>query len=268
MPNPWVARTNGVRLTRGGFAVSTGPRRIALLIDADNAPAAKIDKILADVAMRGSVTVRRAYGDWERPNLKSWKAVLQTHAIQPEQQRAYTPGKNATDMAMVIGAMDLLHDKSVDAYALVSSDADFTPLVTRLRGAGHKVHGFGEKKTPIAFRQACTTFTLVDATVKRSTQLKQLVTRATGATKHTPRASTEKLRGDARLLQRLRDAVDATKAKSGWSNLGKVRDQIGLESFDQRTYGYRRFGDFMLATDLFEIRRVGAGAQVRVKPRS
>src|SRR5690606_39172873 len=122
--------------------------RIALLIDADNAPAAKIDLVLNEVARHGVANVRRAYGNWKSSNLKGWEAVLHEYAIRPIQQFAYSSGKNASDMAMVIDAMDLLYARNLDAFAIVSSDADFTPLVMRLLTDGMKVYGFGEKKTP------------------------------------------------------------------------------------------------------------------------
>ena len=125
-----------------------GEKRIALLIDADNAPASKIDVILAEVARHGAANVRRAYGNWKSPNLKPWEATLHAYAIRPIQQFAYSSGKNASDMAMVIDAMDLLYARSVDAFAIVSSDADFTPLVMRILTDGVKVYGFGERRRP------------------------------------------------------------------------------------------------------------------------
>ena len=166
--------------------MSNGDKRIALLIDADNAPAAKIDVILAQLAQRGSVPVRFAYGDWKSPNLKPWQAVLDRCGIDAVQQMAYTKGKNATDIAMVVGAMDLLHDKSIDAFAIVSSDADFTPLVRRLQRAGHKVYGFGEIKAPQPFRDSCTKFTVMEGSVKRSKKLKHLVKPSLAASRATP----------------------------------------------------------------------------------
>ena len=247
--------------------MSDSKMRIALLIDADNAPASRIDVILAEVARHGSADVRLAYGDWQKSQLKRWRAALDKHGIKPAQQAAFTKGKNATDMAMVIGAMDLLHGGAVEGFALVSSDADFTPLVKRLRGAGHQVFGFGEKKTPRPFRDACTKFTLVDVPVKRSTQLKQLVKPAPRGIAPKPKVRDAKISGDTRLIELLRAAVVANKAKSGWANLGNVRNQLGNESsFDQRSYGFRKFSALMLAIGHFEIRRVGLVAQVRVKP--
>lgn len=133
--------------------MNSDEKRIALLIDADNAPASKVDVVLAEVAKHGVANVRRAYGDWKSPHLKQWEAALHPYAIRPMQQFAYSTGKNASDMAMVIDAMDLLQAGSVDGFALVSSDADFTPLVMRILSDGLKVYGFGERKTPEPFRQ-------------------------------------------------------------------------------------------------------------------
>jgi uncharacterized LabA/DUF88 family protein len=132
-------------------------KRIALLIDADNAPAGKIDAILAELARHGVANVRRAYGNWKSHRLKGWEDALHAYAIQPIQQFAYSTGKNASDMAMVIDAMDLLYARNLDGFAIVSSDADFTPLVMRLRADSMRVFGFGEDKTPQPFVQACST---------------------------------------------------------------------------------------------------------------
>jgi uncharacterized protein (TIGR00288 family) len=246
--------------------MTNGDKRIALLIDADNAPAAKIDVILTEVARHGSANVRRAYGDWESSNLKRWKAKLAEHSIEAVQQSAYTQGKNATDMRMVIGAMDLLRDESVDAFALVSSDADFTPLVTRLREAAHEVYGFGEEKTPKPFRAACTQFTVVPGQVKPS-KLKPWVKHSSGLVAPGPPAGgKQKLCADPAFHLALRTAVVATKAKSGWANLGQVRNEIGNQRFELRGSG--KFSKLIASTGLFEIRRVGLVAQVRVKPQT
>jgi uncharacterized protein (TIGR00288 family) len=144
--------------------VDEGEKRIALLIDADNAPASKIDVILAEVARHSAANARRAYGNWKSPHLKQWEGVLHSYAIRPIQQFAYSSGKNASDMAMVIDAMDLLYARSLDAFAILSSDADFTPLVMRILTDGLKVYGFGEKKTPEPFVNACSKFNLRRAT--------------------------------------------------------------------------------------------------------
>ncbi|WP_157723035.1 NYN domain-containing protein, partial [Stenotrophomonas pictorum] len=143
--------------------MSDPEKRIAVLIDADNAPASKIDEILVEVAAFGVANVRRAYGDWKNPRLKGWESVLHEFAIRPIQQFAYSKGKNASDMAMVVDAMDLLYARNLDGFAIVSSDADFTPLVMRLLTDGVKVYGFGEQKTPLAFVNACSKFTYLEA---------------------------------------------------------------------------------------------------------
>src|SRR5690606_6230305 len=160
-PGAWRAPTGGgtlrVWFCNGGYMADT-ELRIALLIDADNAPASRIEPILTELARHGVANVRRAYGNWKSPHLKSWEECLHTYAIQPVQQFAYTARKNASDMAMVIDAMDLLYTGNLDGFAIVSSDADFTPLVMRLRNQNMRVFGFGEEKTPKPFVNACSTF--------------------------------------------------------------------------------------------------------------
>ena len=235
-------------------------KRIALLIDADNAPAGKIDVILAEVARHGVANVRRAYGNWKSSNLKQWEAVLHEYAIRPIQQFAYSSGKNASDMAMVIDAMDLLYARNLDGFAIVSSDADFTPLVMRLLTDGMKVYGFGEKKTPSPFVNACSKFTYVEALGRPAADSEQ-----SGST--TPKDAQE-LRNDARLVQMLRSAVDAGSGDDGWTRLDVVGSQIGNQaSFDPRNYGYRKLSDLVKASGLFEMREEGKTLWVREKPR-
>jgi len=234
-------------------------KRIALLIDADNAPASKIDVILAEVARHGAANVRRAYGNWKSANLKPWEATLHAYAIRPIQQFAYSKGKNASDMAMVIDAMDLLYARSVDAFAIVSSDADFTPLVMRILTDGVKVYGFGEKKSPEPFVNACSLFIYVEALVQPSAEVEEPVLKVSDA---------KKLRGDTRLVQMLRNAVDAASGDDGWSHLGQVGNQIGNQaSFDSRNYGYRKLGDLIEATELFEVKRQNQVVMIRDKRR-
>lgn len=232
-------------------------KRIALLIDADNAPAAKIDVILAEVARHGAANVRRAYGDWKSPGLKPWEATLHAYAIRPIQQFAYSKGKNASDMAMVIDGMDLLYAGNLDAFAIVSSDADFTPLVMRILTEGLKVYGFGQSKTPEPFVNACSQFTYVERLGEPST------TPGGAAPKESDR---RKLRGDARLVQMLRNAVDAAAGDDGWAHLGHVGSQIANQaSFDSRNYGYRKLSDLIEATGLFEVSRDGQIVLIRDK---
>ncbi|HSM11714.1 MAG TPA: NYN domain-containing protein [Lysobacter sp.] len=243
---------------------ATDEKRIALLIDADNAPAAKIDVILAEVARHGVANVRRAYGDWKNPHLKQWESVLHEYAIRPVQQFAYSRGKNASDMAMVIDAMDLLYARNLDGFAIVSSDADFTPLVMRLLTDGVKVYGFGEKKTPDPFVNACSVFTYVEALGQPS---------STGPATTTRARTAAELAGDTRLVQMLRSAVDSASGDEGWAHLGSVGSQVSNQaSFDPRNYGYRKLSDLIEATELFEVRRDNQIIWIRekggAKPRS
>ena len=233
--------------------------RIALLIDADNAPAGKVDVILSELARHGVASVRRAYGNWKSPNLKRWEEALHPHAIQPVQQFAYTSGKNASDMAIVIDAMDLLHSERFNAFAIVSSDADFTPLVMRLRAHNARVFGFGEKKTPMPFVKACSTFLYLEQL--ETPDEKDDTERTQRPAK--PRTSGE-LRQDAELLRLLRSAVAATRNDDGWSFLGAVGSHLGNQgSFDARNYGYPNLSGLIEAVDLFELRREGQLVHVR-----
>lgn len=236
--------------------------RIALLIDADNAPAGKIDVVLAELARHGIANVRRAYGNWKSPNLQRWEAALHPNAIQPIQQFAYSTGKNASDMAMVVDAMDLLHSGRFDAFAIVSSDADFTPLVMRLRAQNMRVFGFGEQKTPEPFVNACSTFLYIDD--KPPSAAAGDAADAIAPRKPVPSA---KLRQDTQLVNLLREAVEAEKDEDGWSNLAAVGHNINNRaSFDQRNYGYAKLSALLEATELFETRREGMHLLVRAKP--
>ncbi|MCW4456470.1 NYN domain-containing protein [Flavobacterium sp. MXW15] len=244
--------------------MSEPEKRIALLVDADNAPSAKIDVVLAEVARYGVANVRRAYGNWKSPHLKGWESVLHEYAIRPIQQFAYSSGKNASDMAMVIDAMDLLYARNLDGFAIVSSDADFTPLVMRLLTDGVKVYGFGEKKTPLPFVNACSKFTYLEA-------LGEMAGSDAGAESNgdaRPRMSSAELRQDSRLVQMLRSAVAAAEGDDGWAHLGPVGSQIGNQaSFDSRNYGYGKLSDLIVATGLFELKKEGKSSYVRVLPK-
>ncbi|MBP2215963.1 NYN domain-containing protein [Arthrobacter sp. CAN_C5] len=232
-------------------------KRIALLIDADNAPASKIDVVLAEVARHGVANVRRAYGDWKSPHLQQWEAALHPYAIRPMQQFDYSTGKNAADMAMVIDAMDLLNGGSIDAFALMSSDADFTPLVMRILANGHKVYGFGERKAPEPFVNACSLFTYVEglgqAPNSSNTSVEQ-------------RADPRKLRGDTRLVLLMRNAVEAASDDDGWANLSAVGSQIGNQaSLDSRNYGYQKLSELIDAIGLFDLKKDNQIVLVRDK---
>jgi uncharacterized protein (TIGR00288 family) len=230
-------------------------KRIALLIDADNAPASKIEVILAEIARHGVANVRRAYGNWKSQHLVGWEKCLHTWAIRPIQQFAYSTGKNASDMAMVIDAMDLLYAGNLDGFAIVSSDADFTPLVMRLRSDGVAVYGFGQEKTPQPFVRACSTFLYLEKLGEPEDE-------------GDDEASTPlQLQHDADLVRLLRGAIDATQGDDGWSKLGAVGSHIGNQGpFDSRNYGYRKLSDLIEAIGLFEMRRQGQVVELRERP--
>ena len=246
--------------------------RIALLIDADNSPSSKIDVILAELAKLGVVNVRRAYGNWKKDGLKGWENVLHEYAIRPIQQFDYTKGKNATDMGLVIDALDLLYSDSPDAFGIVSSDADFTPLVMHLRAKGATVYGFGAKKTPDPFVAACSRFLYLESLGEHDEEPEpDEAAPAGGAPAKKGRAAPKKpasaeLRRDARLVSLLRNAVDSAAGDDGWSNLSAVRAQIANQaSFDPRNHGFKKFSDLVDAIGLFETERRGQSLYVRDK---
>ncbi|HWR02321.1 MAG TPA: NYN domain-containing protein [Chlorobaculum sp.] len=218
---------------------------IAMLIDADNSPSDKIDFILAEMAKYGVVNIRRAYGNWKSSSLKGWEDKLHDYAIRPIQQFDYTKGKNATDMAMTIDGMDLLYGSKLDAFCIVSSDSDFTPLVMRILSEGLNVYGFGQKSTPSPFVNACSTFLYLESfggpTQERS--------RSEGGRRKSP----QELKSDSKLLSLVRNAVDSAQEEDGWSNLAKIGKNISNQaSFDPRNYGFKRLSDLIRAIDLFE----------------
>ena len=175
---------------------------VALLIDADNAPAKKIDFIMSELANYGSVMVRKIYGNWKDDRLKSWENVLLDYALAPVQQFDYTKGKNATDMAMTIDVMDLLFLNKVDVFCLVSSDCDFTPLAMRIKASGKQVIGFGEHKTPKSLVAACSKFLFLDNAQSRTAPTEQQVQRKTA----------QELKGDSTLMNLLRNSIAANRA--------------------------------------------------------
>ncbi len=249
---------------------------VALFIDADNAPSRKVGDVLAELAALGSVSIRRAYGNWKNPCLEPWSKILYEHAIQPIQQFDLIKGKNATDMAMAVDAMDVLFNKPIDVFCIVSSDCDFTPLVMRLRAEGKQVVGFGERKTPEPFVNACSKFLYVDEPVLPPQPIDALIspleqTLPALALAELPLAkrSGNQLKGDTKLMNLLRNAVAFAEDEHGWAQLSIVGGRIGNQaSFDARNYGYPRLSDLFSAIDLFEIRRVNNHPQVRYKRRS
>ncbi len=230
---------------------------IALLIDADNAPAARIDFIIAELATYGVVNIRRAYGNWQKPELSGWQKVLHDYAIQPIQHFDLVKGKNASDMALLIEAMDILYTKNVGTFCLVSSDCDFTPLVLRLRSDGKQVIGFGGKNAAAPFVASCTRFLYLDEVPAQS---------------QSPRSKppADQLKQDAKLIKMLRRAIEAQADADGWAFLGGVGSHISNQgSFDSRNYGFPKLGDLVAAIDLFELKKTqtpnGAHVQVRLR---
>lgn len=230
--------------------------RVALLIDADNSPASKIDLILNELSTFGETNIRRAYGNWKKSELKGWEEVLHEHAIRPMQQFDYTKGKNASDMAMVIDALELLYTDRPDAFGIVSSDADFTPLVMHLRAKGAAVYGFGAQKTPEPFVNACSRFLYLDklgpvaASDAPAGGREDADTVAAAPLRATP----AQLKQDARLVMLLRNAVQAAADDEGWARVGAVGTQIANQaSFDHRNYGYATLTKLLVATQLFDI---------------
>ncbi|MBI1759778.1 MAG: NYN domain-containing protein [Actinobacteria bacterium] len=237
--------------------VSENTAKLAVLIDADNAQPSITEGLLAEVAKYGTAHVKRAYGDWTGTSLKGWKDQLLTQSIQPIQQFAYTTGKNATDAAMVIDAMDLLFSGRFDGFCIVSSDSDFTRLAARIRESGLTVYGFGERKTPKPFVAACDKFIYVE----NLTFAESGAASADVPLEPTPRASAAQLKGDTALVTRLRNAVEAASDDDGWAALASVGQIITKQrpDFDSRNWGYAKLSDLMAATTLFELDRRSPG---------
>jgi uncharacterized LabA/DUF88 family protein len=231
--------------------------RLAVLIDADNAQPAITEALLAEVAKYGTAHVKRAYGDWTGTSLKGWKDHLLAQSIQPIQQFAYTTGKNATDAAMVIDAMDLLYSGHLDGFCIVSSDSDFTRLAARLRESGLTVYGFGERKTPKAFVAACDKFIYVENLAYTDSEAGS----ASAPLKPAQRPPAAKLKNDTGLVSQLRSAVDAASDEDGWAALGTVGSIVTKQApdFDSRTYGYGKLSDLIAATSLFETAKRSPG---------
>ena len=226
--------------------------RLAVLIDADNTQPSIIEGILSEIAQYGTASVRRIYGDWTSTALKSWKELLLQHSIQPIQQFGYTKGKNATDSAMIIDAMDLLYTGKFDGFCIVSSDSDFTKLASRLRESGLTVYGFGEKKTPSPFVSACDKFIYTEL-LRAKINDNEVIVRKTAA----------ELKMDSKLVRLLRNAVESSSDESGWAHLASLGSTIAkqLPEFDPRNYGYGKLGELIRATTLFEVneRVIGEG---------
>lgn len=234
--------------------------QIALLVDADNITQAKIGAIVAELSSYGVTNIRRAYGDWTSGNLKGWKDKLHLFAIRPMQQFSYSAGKNATDMALVIDAMELLYTQELDGFCIVSSDADFTPLVMQLRANGREVYGFGERKTPEPFVNACTNFLYLDTLDDAGTCPEAEVASSRSTTKPSsgpdtkPAERVRNLAGDTKLVTALRGGVEASAREDGWALLASAGSAAQRQaSIDPRNYGVKGFTALFASTKLFEI---------------
>lgn len=243
------------------------PFRIALLIDADNADASKIDAILNDLAEYGECNIRRAYGNWTKPNLKRWVEELHGAAIRPMQQFDLTTHKNASDMALAIDAVELLHSAAPDAFAIMSSDSDFTPLVHYLREKGRAVYGYGRANTPAPFQSACTRFTVVDQLGEdEADEAEDSEERTPGGRAQVP---TTELKRNSGLVRLLRSAIRAAAGEDGWATVSQVGQQIrNQSSLDWRNYGYGTLTKLLGATQLFELRDEGTPAVSVRDPRA
>lgn len=224
-------------------------KKLALLIDCDNASAAAIDGVLSELAKFGVITIRRAYGNWKSQSLKGWEEKLHPHAIVPIQQFQYTSGKNATDAAMIIDAMDILYMQRVDGFALMTSDSDFTPLVMRILSNGTRVYGFGEKKTPLPFVNACSQFIFTENLEEGGEEK--------GESERRPRRRRmpeKEMRGHSELVTLLSRAVELSANDDGWANLGRVGNYISNNSsFSPVNYGYSKLSDLVKAIGLFDL---------------
>lgn len=234
-------------------------KKLAVLIDADNAQASVIENLLAEIALHGESTVKRIYGDFTNQSSSSWKKVLQKFAIKPVQQFAYTTGKNATDSTLIIDAMDLLYTRKFDGFCLITSDSDFTGLAMRLREEGLTVFGFGEQKTPDAFRNACHKFTFTEA-LRPSTSQPEAPT-SLPEKKNQEKISTPSVINEPAKSQSIfpkdfvLEALEQSSDDNGWIHLGTFGSYLNkLKSdFDSRTYGYKKLSDLVKAmSDIFQ----------------
>ena len=231
------------------------PPRLAVLIDADNASAKIVDGLFEEIATLGEASVRRIYGDFSGTRSKAWADVLAQYAIIPQQQFAYTTGKNASDITLVIDAMDLLHSGRFDGFCLVSSDSDFTRLAARIREEGVDVFGFGEQKTPESFRQACRRFIYTENLLPRSASASEGQAKAL-----------EPLANAERTLSKIISEMDI--GEGGWVSLSQIGSRLTnfAPDFDPRTFGFKKLSDLVRGIDVFELKTEEGHARVRKRP--
>ena len=238
--------------------------RLAVLIDADNAPRSALGDVMAEVAVYGTPTIKRIYGDWTTPNLASWKPLLLENAITPVQQYGYTTGKNSTDSAMIIDAMDILYSGNCDGFVLVSSDSDFTRLATRLREAGMKVYGMGEKKTPKPFIVACDKFVYIEvirAAAKQAAEAaKQKAEKEEAQAKRAAKKGGKKSQSPSspapeEIVELIAESVEDLCQEDGLAHMGKLGNLLLKKQpdFDPRNYGFSKLSKLIRALDRFQI---------------
>jgi uncharacterized LabA/DUF88 family protein/Fe-S-cluster formation regulator IscX/YfhJ len=225
--------------------------RLAVLIDADNVPYSNVKGVMEEIAKYGTPTFKRIYGDWTKPTVSGWKNVLLENAITPIQQYSYTSGKNSSDSALIIDAMDILYSGKVDGFCIISSDSDFTRLATRLREAGMKVFGIGQKKTPNPFIVACDKFIymeiipLVDEPEPNETKTKEI--------KHKPKASLDKVSKET--IKLIKATINDLADENGWAFLGEIGNLLLKKqpNFDPRNYGFLKLTPLIKSLPQFEI---------------
>ena len=247
-------------------------RRLALLIDGDNAQASLLTEMFAEVTKYGTMTIRRVYGDWTEPNMKSWKQVMHTHALQPIQQFRYTQGKNATDSTLIIDAMDILYTAGVDGFCIVSSDSDYTRLATRIREKNLFVIGIGKSLTPRVFVNACDVFVYTENLVAVA-NTDNTETVPVPDKKNAAKADVKDAANPTRFKEPFRTAFDLTEQDDGWANLAALGSSLRKldPAFDPRTYGYKQLSQLVQACKGFiEVRKTetsGGNVVISVRPK-
>ena len=240
--------------------------RLAVLIDADNASRTAMKDVMAEVAVYGTPTIKRIYGDWTSPNMSSWKSILLETAITPIQQYGYTTGKNSTDSAMIIDAMDILYSGNCDGFVLVSSDSDFTRLAVRLREAGMKVYGMGEKKTPKPFIVACDKFVYIEvirAAAKQAAQAAEAARKQEASPSRPARKESKKAQSASpapeEIVELIAESVEDLCEEDGLAHMGKLGNLLLKKQpdFDPRNYGFSKLSKLIRALDRFELGPLG-----------
>ena len=233
---------------------------IAMFIDCDNVSSKYIESIFEDLSQYGTVNIRRAYGEWKDKKLFGWENILHEYNIKPIQQFAYTKGKNATDIAMIIDIMDILYTKDLEAVVLITSDSDFTPIVTRILSDGLTVYGYGESKTPMPFVNACSQFIYVEklSGLHNDTAIENNTTNNNDNNITNYAGKNYDIRKDYKLINILKQGVERTSDEQGWADVKDMSLYIRKNSsFSQVNYGFKKMGDLIKALDLFDMEYVG-----------